>query len=89
MDTPLSPPTARSGTPGLDVFKIAGKSISGFLHSLKTGDRHQVRIPYTTLEARLALFLTHQQRKAPLREAGIPRWMGSQDDLKLLLIFSL
>jgi len=60
MDTPLSPPTARTGTPGLDVFKIAGKSISGFLHSLKTGDRHQVRMPYTTtLEARLALFLEY------------------------------
>jgi transposase len=60
MDTPLSPPIARTGTPGLDVFKIAGKSISGFLHSLKTGDRNLVRMPYTTaLEARLALFLEY------------------------------
>jgi hypothetical protein len=36
MDTPLSQPTPRTRTPGLDVFQIAGKSISGFLHSLKT-----------------------------------------------------
>jgi transposase len=41
----------------LDVFKIAGESISGFLHSWKTGDQRLVRMPYTsTLEARLALF---------------------------------
>jgi len=50
----------RRGTPGLDVFKIAGQSISGFLHSLKTGNHHQVRMPYTsTLELRLALFLEY------------------------------
>lgn len=60
METPSSPPTSRTGTPGLDVFKIAGRSISGFLHSLKTGDGHQARMPYTTtLEARLALFLEY------------------------------
>jgi hypothetical protein len=45
METPQSPPTTRTGTPGLDMFKIAGKSISGFLHSFKTGDRHRVRMP--------------------------------------------
>jgi len=53
------PPSSseRIGTPGLDVFKIAGASISGFLHSWKTGDQRRVRMPYTTiLEARLALF---------------------------------
>lgn len=39
------------------MFKIAGASIPGFLHSWKTGDQRCVRMPYTTtLEARLALF---------------------------------
>ncbi len=39
------------------MFRIAGASISGFLHSWKTGDQRRVRMPYTTtLEARLALF---------------------------------
>ena len=38
---------ARPGTSGLDVFKIAGRSISGFLPSFKTGDSRQVRIPFT------------------------------------------
>ncbi len=57
MDTQPSSSSERAGTPGLDVFKIAGASISGFLHSWKTGDQHRVRMPYTTmLEARLALF---------------------------------
>src|SRR6266699_1094025 len=57
MDTPPPSRPERAGTPGLDVFKIAGASISGFLHSWKTGDQQRVRMPYTTtLEARLALF---------------------------------
>jgi transposase len=60
MEIPQSSPSARVGTPGLDVFKIAGQSISGFLQSLKTGDHHLVRMPFTTmLEARLALYLEY------------------------------
>ncbi len=52
--------STRPGTPGLDVFKIAGRSISGFLHSFKTGESRQVRLPFTThLEDRLALFLEY------------------------------
>jgi transposase len=57
MDTHPPSTSGRTGTPGLDVFKIAGGSISGFLHSWKTGDQRLVRMPYTTtLEAKLALF---------------------------------
>lgn len=53
-------PLTRSGTPGLDIFKIAGRSISGFLPSFKTGDQHQIRQPFTTqLEERLALYLEY------------------------------
>lgn len=50
-------PSTRRGTPGLDIFKIAGRSISGFLPSFKTGDHRQIRQPFTTqLEERLALY---------------------------------
>jgi hypothetical protein len=56
MDTPSSPPPTRPGTPGLDIFRIAGKSISGYVPSKKTGDERQVRQPYmSTLEQRLLL----------------------------------
>jgi len=59
METPSSP-SPRPGTPGLDVFKIAGRSISGFVHSFKTGDPRRVRQPFTTLlEHHLALFLQY------------------------------
>ena len=52
--------SARHGTPGLDIFKIAGRSISGFLPSFKTADQRQVRQPFTTqLEERLALYLEY------------------------------
>jgi len=57
METEQSAPTTRSGTPGLDVFKIAGRSISGFVPSWKTGDPLKLRQPFTTqLEERLALY---------------------------------
>ena len=59
METPPSP-SPRPGTPGLDVFKIAGRSISGFVHSFKTGAPRRVRQPFTTLlEHHLALFLEY------------------------------
>ena len=60
LETQSSSSTTRPGTPGLDVFKIAGRSVSGFLHSLKTGNPRQPRMPYTTtLELRLGLFLEY------------------------------
>ncbi len=50
----------RLGTPGLDVFKIAGRSISGFVHSFKTGDPRRVRQPFASrLEEQLCLFLEY------------------------------
>jgi len=48
------------GTPGVDVFKLAGKSISGFVPSYKTGMPHNVRVPFTTaVEVRLAFYLEY------------------------------
>jgi len=53
-------PSTRPGTPGLDVFKIAGRSISGFVHSFKTGAPRRVRQPFTShLEERLSMFLEY------------------------------
>jgi transposase len=52
--------STRPGTPGLDVFKIAGRSISGFVHSFKTGDPRRRRLPFTSrLEDQLCLFLEY------------------------------
>ena len=60
MDTPSPLSSTRRGTPGLDIFKIAGRSISGFLPSFKTGDHSHIRQPFTTqLEERLALYLEY------------------------------
>src|SRR5215469_13001581 len=60
METEQPAKVTRSGTPGLDIFKIAGRSISGFLPSWKTGDPRQIRQPFTTqLEERLALYLEY------------------------------
>lgn len=50
----------RRGTPGLDVFKIAGQSISGFVPSFKTSDTCSGRQPFTSqLEERLAFYLEY------------------------------
>lgn len=63
LGTPRDARHGRHGTPGLDIFKIAGRSISGFLPSFKTEDQHQVhqvRQAFTTqLEERLALYLEY------------------------------
>jgi transposase len=60
METLPTSSSTRPGTPGLDVFKIAGRSISGFVHSFKTGDPRRVRQPFTShLEERLALYLEY------------------------------
>lgn len=60
MGTQPSRGPVQRGTPGLDLFKIAGGSISGFLPSFKTGDPHHVRQPFTShLEERLALYLEY------------------------------
>jgi Mu transposase, C-terminal len=60
METPPPSPPARRGTPGLDIFKIAGASISGYVPSHKTGDRKYIRQPCTSiLEQRLSLYLEY------------------------------
>lgn len=53
-------PSKRTGTLGLDVFQIAGKSVSGYVPGFKTGDVRRVRVPYTTLlEQQLAIYLEY------------------------------
>jgi hypothetical protein len=58
-ETPPAP-TTRPGTAGVDIFKIAGQSISGWSPSFKTGETRNFRMPYTTkLEHRLSLYLEY------------------------------
>lgn len=60
MDSQPPSSSKRLGTAGLDIFKLAGNSISGYVPSLKTGDERQVRQPYmSTLEQRLLLYLEY------------------------------
>ncbi len=60
MKTQPSPSKPRIGTPGIDIFKIAGSSISGWVPSYKTGVPNNVRLPYMSkLEHRLALYLEY------------------------------
>jgi Mu transposase-like protein len=63
METSVSAPAnapGRKGTPGIDIFKIAGKSISGWVPSRKTGDLVRVKIPYASkVEQRLSLYLEY------------------------------
>ena len=60
MDTPSPSSSSRPGIAGLDIFKIAGQSVSGYLPGLKGSERHPVRQPYTSLlELRLALYLEY------------------------------
>ncbi len=72
MSTQSAFVSTRRGTSGLDIFKIAGRSISGFLKSFKTGDTRQVRQPFTTqLEERLAIYLEYHPH-ARLYQRGDP-----------------
>src|SRR2546425_1072681 len=60
METQSPGVSTRRGTPGLDIFKLAGRSISGFLPSFKTGDSRRIRQPFTSqLEERLATYLEY------------------------------
>ncbi len=63
METPESAsatPPKRGGTPGIDIFMLAGKSISGWVPSQKTGDPDRTKIPYaSTVERRLSIYLEY------------------------------
>src|SRR5713101_8277550 len=63
METPESAPATppkRGGTPGIDIFKIAGKSISGWVPSRRTGDPDRIKMPYASkVEQRLSIYLEY------------------------------
>jgi hypothetical protein len=49
-----------SGVRGIDLFKIAGRSISGWIPRLKMGNPHHVRQPFCSqLEERLLMYLEY------------------------------
>ncbi len=54
-----------SGVRGIDLFKIAGRSISGWIPSLKTGNPYHVRQPFCSqLEERLLMYLEYHPQVA-------------------------
>ncbi len=60
MKKPSPVSSERTGTPGVDIFKIAGQSISGYVPGLKTGDKQVIRLPYTSLpEQMLSIYLEY------------------------------
>ncbi len=49
-----------TGVRGIDLFKIAGESISGWIPSWKTGDQKAMRQPFCSLmEERLLMYLEY------------------------------
>src|SRR5947209_7088743 len=61
-----------SGMRGVDLFKIAGRSISGWIKSLKTGNPHHVRQPFCSqLEERLLMYLEYHPQVAKYSWAQI------------------
>src|SRR5260221_3210444 len=53
------------GVRGIDLFKIAGESISGWIPSWKTGEARPTRQPYCSqMEERLLLYLEYHPQVA-------------------------
>ena len=62
---------------GIDLFKIAGRSISGWIPSLKTGTASLARQPFCSqLEERLLLWLEYHPQVASYARSDITeqRW---------------
>jgi hypothetical protein len=60
METTLASTQKRKGTLGVDIFKIAGKSISGWVPSFRTGGLDTIKLPFTSkLEERLNIYLEY------------------------------
>ncbi len=63
METSESVPATlpeRVGTAGIDIFKIAGKSISGWVPSRRTGDPDRIKMPFASkVEQRLSVYLEY------------------------------
>ena len=54
-----------SGVRGIDLFKIAGRPISGWIPSLKTGNPYHARQPFCSqLEERLLMYLEYHPQVA-------------------------
>ena len=72
METQSPAVSTRRGTPGLALFKLAGRSISGFFPSFKTGAPRRIRQPFTSqLEERLATYLeSHPHGRSSQRGDG-------------------
>src|SRR5258708_36698777 len=86
METEPNAPLTRPGTPGLDVFKIAGQSIWGYLPSLKGAELRQVRQPYTSLLGlSLALYLEYHPQVRTLQSGAASPEFADAHRLRLPL----
>ena len=57
-----------SGVRGIDLFKIAGASISGWIPSFKTGEARPTRQPFCSqMEEQLLLYLEYHPQVARVR----------------------
>jgi hypothetical protein len=64
---------------GIDLFKIAGRSISGWIPSLKTGTASHVRQPFCSqLEERLLLWLEYNPQVASYARGDIGTEFGGE-----------
>ena len=56
---------SETGVRGIDLFKIAGESISGWIPSWKTGEARPTRQPFCSqMEERLLLYLEYHPQVA-------------------------
>lgn len=79
-------PIAHRAHPGLDLFKISGQTISGFLPSFKTGNKSHIRQPFTTLlEERLALFLEYHPQVLSYQRGDISANFAAAYEISLSL----
>src|SRR5947208_13494497 len=58
-------PMSETGVRGIDLFKIAGESISGWVPSFKTGESRPTRQPFCSqMEEQLLLYLEYHPQVA-------------------------
>ncbi len=75
-------PPEREGTPGIDIFTIAGKSISGWVPAQKTGDPVRIKIPYaSTVERRLSLYLEYHPHVRTYQRGDVSKAFAEAHDL--------
>ncbi len=82
LTTPLEP----KGTPSIDVFQIAGRSISGWVPSQKTGDPNKIKIPFSSkVEERLSLYIEYHPHVLTYQRGDVSKAFAEAYNLAMLL----